>query len=83
MTKPKKKLCPSCQAENSVGRKTCCQCLLILPRKNKLPDNVQMDSWASSAKSYRNGARAINSAQLSVSLNYCNSTKVLACETIT
>ena len=37
-----------------------------------------MDSWASSAKSYRNGARAINSAQLSVSLNYCNSTKVLA-----
>ncbi|XP_056453131.1 uncharacterized protein LOC130401538 isoform X2 [Gadus chalcogrammus] len=66
MTKPKKKRCPSCQAENSVGRKTCCQCLLPLPRKNKLPDNLQMDSWASSAKSYRNGARAINSAQLSV-----------------
>ncbi|KAG8002928.1 hypothetical protein GBF38_015539 [Nibea albiflora] len=70
MTKPKTKLCLSCQANNTSNLKTCSGCLCSLESKQKLKKKqaeLKNSNWAASVKKNRNASRILNSAQLSVS----------------
>lgn len=73
MTKPQKKLCPTCQAPNSLARKTCAECMRpfeINKDQKKQQQKLKDTDWASSAKKNRNSSKTVKSAQLSVSFNY-------------
>ncbi|TKS88199.1 hypothetical protein D9C73_023371 [Collichthys lucidus] len=70
MTKPKTKVCHSCQASNTLNRKTCIGCLGSLVTKanlKKKQEDLKNGKWAASVKKNRNSSKVLNSAQLSVS----------------